>query len=91
MNENEVRARLVVLEALSISTLGVVFAVTASRDPHHQKAVATLDAIKEVTKRRLLDTADEAQALQAGESYLDELLSELSENLGLLRPKPNST
>jgi len=90
MNENEMRARLVVLEALSMSTLGVVFAITASSDPHNQKAIATLDAIKTVAKGRLSETVSEAETLQAGERYLDELLSELSGNLGLLRPKPKS-
>jgi hypothetical protein len=90
VNENEMRARLVVLEVLSMTTLGIIFTLTASSDPHHQKAIATLDAIKTATKRRLSGTTGEAETLQAGETYLDELLSDLSENLGLMRPKGKS-
>lgn len=90
MNEHEMRARLVVLEVLSMSILGIVFALTASSDPDHQKAITTLDAIKATTKWRLSETTSEAETLHAGATYLDELLSELSENLGLMRPKPKS-
>ncbi len=80
------RARLVVLEVLSMSTLRIVFALTGESDSGHKKAIATLNAIKAATRSRLHEIGDSSIAPD-GERYLDELLSELSANLGLMRPK----
>jgi hypothetical protein len=86
----EVRGRLVVLEVFCISAFGIIFALTGQDDPKHQKALATLNGLKEATKRRLGETNDPA-IVAPGEAYLDELLSEISENLRLLRPKPKES
>jgi hypothetical protein len=77
---------LVVLEVLSVSALGIIFALTGQNDPKHQRAIATLNGLKQAATKRLSE-ANEPEIVAPGEAYLDELLSELSENLGLLRPK----
>jgi hypothetical protein len=87
MTDEEVRGRLVVLEVFSMSALGIIFAlVTARDDPKHEKTIATLDGLKATAKRRLNEAGDPA-IIEPGELYLDELLSELSGNLGVLRPR----
>jgi hypothetical protein len=86
MTNEEVRGRLVVLEVFSMTALGLIFTLTGSTDPGHQKAIAVLNALQNATKKRLGEEND-AAIVAPGESYLDELLSELSENLGLMRPK----
>jgi hypothetical protein len=65
--------------------LGIVFALSAQTDPGHKRAITTLDAIRVAIRGRLSAAGDKA-VLRVGEAYLDELLSELSGNLGLLRP-----
>jgi hypothetical protein len=86
----EVRGRLVVLEVFCISALGIIFALTGQDDSKHQKALATLNGLKEATKRRLGE-ANDPVIVAPGEAYLDELLSAISENLRLLRPKPKES
>lgn len=86
MTDDEVRGRLVVLEAFCMGTLGLIFTLTGSDDPGHQKAIITLNALQATAKDRLVEAADPA-IVQPGEAYLDELLSILSENLGVMRPK----
>jgi hypothetical protein len=85
MTDEEVRGRLVVLEVFSMSALGIIFALTARDDPKHEKTIATLDGLEAVAERRLNEAGDPA-IVEPGELYLDELLSELSRNLGVLRP-----
>jgi hypothetical protein len=90
MTDEEIRGRLVVLEVFSMSALGIIFALTARDDPNHQKAIASLNGLKAAAKRRLSEAGKPA-IVAPGELYLDELLSELSENLGILRPKPKES
>jgi hypothetical protein len=85
MTEEEMKARIVVLEVLCLGTLGIVFAVTGADDPKHEKAIATLNGLKSAVEQRLSETADPA-LIEAGRHYSDILLSELSDGLGLLRP-----
>ena len=87
MTDEELRGRLIVLEVFCVSALGIIFAMTGGNDPKHRKAIATLNGLQEAAKRRLSE-ANDPSLVEPGERYLDELLSELSENLGLLRPKP---
>jgi hypothetical protein len=85
MTDDEVRGRLVVLEVFCMSAIGIIFALTAKTDPTNEMAISTLNGIQDGVKRRLAEAADPA-IVQPGEAYLDELLSEVSENLGMLRP-----
>lgn len=90
MTDEEIRGRLVVLEVFCMSALGIIFSLTGPSDPNHQKAIATLDALQSAAKKRLIEASDPG-IVQAGETYLDELLSTISENLGLMRPKPKGS
>jgi hypothetical protein len=85
MTDEEMRGRLVVLEVFSMTALGIIFALIARDDPKHEKTIATLDGLKVAAERRLNEAGDPA-IVEPGELYLDELLSELSRNLGVLRP-----
>ena len=85
MSDTETKAKLAVLEVVTMSTLGIVFAITASSDPNNRMAISAMDTIRSVAKRRMSATIGEATVLQAGEAYLDELLSDLSENLASVR------
>jgi hypothetical protein len=85
MNESEIGAKLVVLEVMLMTTLGVVFALTGQSDPGHAKALAVLNSIKTNVVMRLNETGD-SSLVRVGEDYLDLLLSELSGGLGSLRP-----
>jgi hypothetical protein len=86
MTEDEIRGRLVVLEVFCMGALGLVFSLTASTDRQNQKAIAVLNGLQAAAKRRLVEAAEPA-IVAPGEAYLDHLLSTISENLGLLRPK----
>jgi len=88
MTEDEMKARIVVLEVLCLGTLGIVFAITGLDDPKHQKAITTLNGLKSAVEQRLSETGDPA-LIEAGRHYSDILLSELSDGLGLLRPNRN--
>ncbi len=86
MTDKELRGRIVVLEVFCMTTLGIIFALTSAADPGQKKAIATLDGLQAAAKRRLSEANDPA-LVEPGLRYLDDLLSELSENLGVLRPK----
>ena len=86
MTEQEMMAKLIVLEVTCMTALGIVFALSSQTDPGHKRALETLDHIRQAIRARLGARGD-AEVLREGEAYLDELLSELSGNLGLLRPK----
>ncbi|QAU44201.1 hypothetical protein [Bradyrhizobium guangzhouense] len=85
MNDVEMKAKLAVLEVVAMNTLAIVFAITASSDPNNRMAISAMDTIRSVAKRRMSGTIHEAEVLRAGEAYLDELLSDLSENLASIR------
>ena len=85
MTKEEMAARLIVLETICMGTLGMLFTLTRQSDPDHKKALVTLDSIRQAARRRLGKSGD-TEVLTEGEAYLDELLSELSGGLGLLRP-----
>jgi hypothetical protein len=84
MTEHEMAARLIVLEVICMSTLGILFTMTRQTDPGHKKALETLDAVRQAIRGRLGASGD-PKVLNEGEAYLDELLSELSGGLELLR------
>jgi hypothetical protein len=86
MTDDEIKGRLVVLEVMCMTSIGILFALTGKSDPTNRQAITTLDAIQIAAKRRLTEEND-ASIKSAGENYLDWLLSEVSENLGILRPK----
>lgn len=90
MTEDEMKARIVVLEVLCLGTLGIVFAMTGADDPKHQKAIATLNGLKSAVEQRLAETGQPA-LIDAGRHYSDLLLSEISDGLGLLRPNRKGT
>ena len=79
-------ARLVVLEVMFMTTIGIVFALTGQSDPNHAKALTVLNSVKANAKMRLNETGNLA-VIRAGEGYMDLLLSELSAGLPFLRPK----
>jgi len=83
LSTDQLAARLVVIESISVASLGIMIAM-AGPDPGKKRAVTTLDAIKVAAQRRLVEMRADPKE---GETYLDDLLSEISENLGLLRPK----
>jgi len=85
VTESDMAARLVVLEAMFLTTIGIVFAITGESDPDHAKAIGILDYVKAHTKMRLNETGD-AVVIRSGEDYVDLLLSELSQGLHPLRP-----
>jgi hypothetical protein len=85
MSEQEMAARLIVLETICMGTLGILFTITRQTDPGHKKALATLDGFRKAARGHLRASGD-PKILNEGEAYLDELLSELSGGLGLLRP-----
>jgi hypothetical protein len=83
MTIDELSARFYVLESFCVSSLGIIIAMTGP-DPGKKKAISALDAIKNGARRRLAETSSDQRS---GEFYLDELLSVISDNLGMLRPK----
>lgn len=80
MTENDMAARLVVLESMFLTTIGIVFAITGESDPDHAKAVGVLNYVKAHAKMRLNETGDTI-VIRTGEDYVDLLVSELSEGL----------
>lgn len=86
MTESEMAARLVVLEVMFMTTIGIVFALTGPSDPNHAKALTALNFVRDNAKMRLNETSDPV-VIRADEGYLDLLLSELSGGLHSLRPK----
>jgi hypothetical protein len=83
LTNSELKQNIAVLETFVITTLGIIIAMSGP-DPGKEKAIKTLDVIREGSRRRLIEISSD---MPVGEHYLDYLLSELSENLGLLRPK----
>jgi hypothetical protein len=83
LTNDELNQNMAVLETFVTTALGILIAMSGP-DPGKQKAVKTLDLIKEASKRRLIEISSD---MPVGEHYLDYLLSGLSENLGLLRPR----
>ena len=75
--------RLNALEALTMMFAGIVLA-QAPNDPDHTKAVAIMDAVR----RTIIQKGEETVCLAESAAAGDELLSSLSESLGLLRPDP---
>jgi hypothetical protein len=72
--------RLNALEGLVMIFAGIVLA-QAPNDPDHQKAIAILDEVR----KSVLSRGDETGCRPESAASADELLSKLSENLGLLR------
>jgi hypothetical protein len=72
--------RLNALEALTMMFGGIVLA-QAPNDPEHKKAIAIMDEVR----RGALSRGEESGCLAESAAAADELLSSLSENLGLLR------
>jgi hypothetical protein len=83
LTNDELKQNMAVLEAFVTTALGIIIAMSGP-DPGKTKAVKTLDVIKEASRRRLMEVSSD---MPVGEQYLDYLLSGLSENLGLLRPR----
>jgi len=74
------KGRLAALESLTMMFAGIVLA-QAPNDPDHAKAIAIMDEVRNAAQQRGQDTECAAQSAAAA----DDLLSSLSENLGLLR------
>jgi len=83
LTNDELKQNMAVLEAFVTTALEIIIAMSGP-DPGKKKAVKTLDVIKEVSRRRLIEISSD---MPVGEQYLDYLLSGLSENLGFLRPR----
>jgi hypothetical protein len=83
LTNDELKQNMAVLETFVTTALAIIIAMSGP-DPGKKRAVKTLDAIKEASKRRLIEISSD---MPVGEHYLDYLLSGLSENLGLLRPR----
>jgi hypothetical protein len=72
--------RLNALEGLVMMFSGIVLA-QAPNDPDRQKAIAIMDEVR----RGILSRGDETGCRPESAAATDELLSKLSESLGLLR------
>ena len=72
--------RLNALEALTMMFAGIVLA-QAPNDPDRTKAIAILNAVREAAVQKGEETGCVVESVAAA----DELLSSLSESLGLLR------
>ena len=72
--------RLNALEGLVMMFCGIVLA-QAPNDPDHLKAVAIMDEVR----KSILNRGDETGCGRESSVAADELLSKLSESLGLLR------
>ena len=83
LSNDELKQNMAVLEAFVTTALGIIIAMSGP-DPSREKAVKTLDVIKEASKRRLIEISSD---MPVGEHYVDYLSSGLSETLGLLRPR----
>ena len=83
LTNDELKQNMAVLETFVTTALAIIIAMSGP-DPGKTKAIKTLDVIKEASKRRLIEISSD---MPVGEHYLDYLLSGLSENLGLLRPR----
>jgi hypothetical protein len=83
MSNEELQARLCVLETFVLSGLAIAM-INAGPDPGKKRSIATLDTIKAASRLRLAETSSN---VKLGESYLDELLSDLSQNLDRILPK----
>ena len=83
LTNDELKQNMAVLETFVTTALAIIIAMSGL-DPGKKRTVKTLDAIKEASKRRLIEISSD---MPVGEHYLDYLLSGLSENLGLLRPR----
>jgi hypothetical protein len=83
VTDDELKQNMAVLECFVTAALGIIIAMSGS-DPGKQKAIKTLDIIKEDSKPRLSEISSD---MPVGQHYLDYLLSGLSENLGLWRSR----
>jgi hypothetical protein len=82
-----IKGRQLVLEVLCMTTLRLMLTAAQQGDQNHQKAIEVMDAIEKATKTRLEGAEIDAGAVDDSLYYLDDLLGELSGNLGLARPK----
>ena len=82
MNDAEVSGRLVTLEVLAMTTLGLYLA-NSKNDPDFSKAKAMLDHLKASVHTQAQSLPPAAQ--RAAQKYADHLLGLVSENLRQLR------
>ena len=82
MNDVEVSGRLVTLEVLAMTTLGLYLA-NSKNDPDFSKAKAMLDHLKASVHTQAQSLPPAAQ--RAAQKYADHLLGLVSENLRQLR------
>ena len=82
MNDDEVSARLIVLEVFAMSALGLYLA-NSRNDPDYSKAAALLDDLR---KSSFVNAAPAGPVVQmAAKQYADHLASILAENIRHLR------
>jgi hypothetical protein len=82
MTNDEIAGRLVVLEAFSMTALGLYLA-NARNDPDFSKAAALLDHLKGTASSLAAGLPPTAKS--AAETYADHLISVLTENLRSMR------
>ncbi len=84
MNPDELAGRIVVLEIISMTTLGLYLANSAN-DPDFSRARALFASLRLTISERALTLPETEQAEAV--AYADELLSQAFENLKNLRHK----
>lgn len=82
--DDETKGRLMVVEMLAMTSLGIVMA-SAGNDPDLSKARAILDFIRSTVGERADAEGYSPAAKEAARHYADDLLSQALENLKLLR------
>jgi hypothetical protein len=82
MTNDEISGRLCVLEVFSMTALGLYLANTRN-DPDYGKAAALLQHLRDTVSS--LANALPISARPAAESYADQLVARLSENLRTMR------
>lgn len=83
----QLQGRVNAIEGIAMTAVGILLS-QAPNDPDKQKAVALLNFLKQTVLDRIPETNSEDCEAETREA-LDDLLSKISENLGLLRPKDN--
>ena len=82
--DDETKGRMMVLEMLAMTSLGIVMA-SAGNDPDMSKARAILDFIRSTVGQRADEEGFSPEAKASARHYADDLLSQALENLKLLR------
>jgi hypothetical protein len=82
--EEELRGKLLVLEMLTMTSLGIVMA-SAENDPAMAKSRAILDYLRANVVRAADESGLSPEAKSSANQYADHILSQVLENLRLLR------